>query len=73
MANGKGKASFRSCGRAFEEASIALANKLQSLLEPKHEPPKEQSKSEAAAVLFTGIAESSTASRALVRLEQEAR
>ena len=33
---------------------------------------KEQSSSEAAAVLFTGIAESCTASRALVRLEQKA-
>ena len=33
--------------------------------------PREQSKSDAAAVLLTGIAESSTASRARMRLEQE--
>ena len=44
-----------------------------SYLEPKPDHPKEQSESEAAAVLLTGIAESSTASRARMRLEQEVR
>ena len=44
-----------------------------SQLEPKQDHPKEQCKPEAAAVLFTGISESSTASRARMRLEQEVR
>ena len=42
-----------------------------SYLVPKPDHPKEQSKSEAAAVLLTGIAESSTASKARMRLEQD--
>ena len=44
-----------------------------SYVGPKPDHPKEQSKSETAAVLLTGIAESSTASRARMRLQQEVR